>query len=336
MQSGCYLSIMRIALSHTDAFVAYRNGICDNAFHTPRINIPDDFVPQLSLQEALLVSEKYGTSIPLSCAVANKSSRRSGRLLTSKVYSQHGTLPAFIQLGRHSYIVSPELCALGLASKFDIVDITIAISELCSGYSPNSSQAQTGFRAHAPLSSLARMTSFSESLTRICGLPKLRKAALYAVEDAASPMESLLALLLSLPAEMGGYGLPKPMLNAPLLNKDATRKESFVRTNRPQQGELYGDLVFAEQNLIVEYASKSIHENTWDKDMLRINKLLDEGYKTVSIGPRQVLDAAEMNKNAGIIARQLNCSLPAKTPQWISANRKLREKLLNANLMNSQ
>lgn len=318
--------LMRVAIARQDALSAYRCGIDDRALSQSRVCLPEEFVPKIHWTEAIKLREKYGTGIPLCCLVARPESRRCLKALTCKVSSQIAARESFLALGGDSYIASPELCAFGIAKQCDVIETALVISELCSLYSLSISP-DSGFRSRPPLSSLEQMTRLANDLKRAKGLKVFLEAIGLSVQDSASPMETAVALLLSLPSRYGGFSLPKPEMNWMVRGKEALR-DAAVKGTHVSKGSLFGDLVFLEHNLIVEYASKKHHQDHWDSDMIRYNELVDDGFKVVSITPTQLFDATKMMSVAGTIARQLGCVLPSATPEWASRNMRLRKLLL--------
>lgn len=317
---------MKVAIARGDALSAYRRGINDRVLSEGRVCLPEEFVPVLPWTEAVMLKEKYGTGIPLSCLVARSESRRCLKTLTCKVASQLAARESFVALGSASYIASPELCAFGIAKESDAVKTALVISEFCGLYSLVGPQ-EGGFRSRAPLSSLERMRQLADGLSHARGLNVFREAIDLSVQDSASPMETAVALLLSLPSRYGGFSLPKPEMNW-MVRGNETLRDAAVKGTHVSKGSLFGDLVYLEHNLIVEYASKKHHQDHWDSDMIRYNELVDDGFKVVSITPTQLFDATKMMNIAGTIARQLGCELPSATPEWASRNKRLREILL--------
>ncbi len=317
---------MKIAIDRNDAFAAYRNGICDNAFQMARVPLPAGFIPKLTWREAMGLHEKYATGVPLRCFVARDCDRRNSDTLKCGVSTQAAALASLIQLSDENYIVSPELCALGIAKEADVVSTALAITELCSAYSL-AGNGSDGYRSRLPLSSLQRMDCLPLQLKYTKGLACFREACRIAVECAASPMEAVLALLLCMPARLGGYGLPRPLLNPLLSSQGVDADKSFVLTGAPEHGALYGDLVFEGRGLVVEYASKLNHADRWDQDMLRANELLDMGFTVISVTPSELFDQKRTHALVEKIARQLGLGLPLTRPGWNKVNAELRARL---------
>lgn len=317
---------MKIAIDRNDAFAAYRHGICDNVFRVPRVSLPAAFVPELKWREAVGLHEKYSTEIPLHCLVAYDYLRRNSDTLKCGVSTQAAALSSFVRLNGENFIVSPEMCAFGIAKEADLVSTVFAITELCSAFSLVGA-AGSGYRTHLPFSTLERMNRLASQLKYVSGLVRFREACQLSVECAASPMEAVLALLLCLPEQLGGYGLPRPLLNPLLLSDGVDANKSFILTGAPEQGAFYGDLVFEDKRIVIEYASKQNHEQRWDRDMLRANELLDRGFTVMSVTPSELFDQKRMHLLVGKIARQLGLEIPLTRPGWNQANIELRSRL---------
>ena len=177
------------------------------------------------------------------------------------------------------------------------------------------------------MAELDQLTEFAASLHGVRGMHKMLKACALAFDDSNSPMETILALMLSLPEGLGGYSLPKPQLNVAVVGYMGKRPQSFVRTGEPLYGVRYGDVVYPDQHLVVEYLSKAHHEGRWDADALRSNELADAGFDVISVTPAQVYAPYEMDKVAGQIARKLSAELPELSIAWRERNAGLREQL---------
>ena len=98
--------------------------------------------------------------------------------------------------------------------------------------------------------------------------------------------ESQLALMLSLPCRMGGYGLSKPLLNARL--KNSLRE---------------ADLLWLENKLVVEYESNQHHATVESpgKDSTRRTKIELLGFRVITATNEQVTNYCLMDGLAHLI-----------------------------------
>jgi hypothetical protein len=120
------------------------------------------------------------------------------------------------------------------------------------------------------------------------------------MDGAASPMESAIALLLTLPYKRGGYCLPQPELNR-RIDLDATAKrlagQSFCR----------GDLCWPDSCLDLEYLGRSSHDALPNmlKDRGRTLAIEHMGYEVIEITREQALDLFAFDVVARRVASHL-------------------------------
>lgn len=144
--------------------------------------------------------------------------------------------------------------------------------------------------------------SYLGQMGTVRGIERAREVASLAFACAASPMETLLALMLSLPQSMGGFGLPRPKLNwqVPM---DQTERE------RVSQDKIIADLCWPQQNVIVEYYGWDDHFGAGPHkvalDLARANSLSTLGWTVLHVTFEQINTAAGIS----LLARQLAAAL---------------------------
>ena len=125
-------------------------------------------------------------------------------------------------------------------------------------------------------------------------------AARLAFDGAASPMEAKLALLLSLPTRLGGFGLPRPQLNRPFaLSPEA----QLVYPHTPCRL----DLSWPGTDLDVEYDGSG-DEHSGDmhaKDVARLAALRLDGVDVLVLAKQQVYDPRAFAQMVQVIAGKL-------------------------------
>lgn len=126
-----------------------------------------------------------------------------------------------------------------------------------------------------PLVTLENQHAFLGTHPNLYGASRVREALGLAFDRSASPMESALALMLSLPVEAGGFGLPKPELN----KKVPTEQFESMWDGGPV---ITPDLLWEECKVAVEYESDEFHGRLGagkaDVDAVRANVLTAMGY----------------------------------------------------------
>lgn len=99
---------------------------------------------------------------------------------------------------------------LQMAESFPLETLVVAGMELCGRYAVSREGA---ISSRCPLTSASRLRRFVGQAEGMRGVKKARRALRFVMDDSASPMETSLALLLSMPRSLGGYGLPRPVMN---------------------------------------------------------------------------------------------------------------------------
>lgn len=152
---------------------------------------------------------------------------------------------------------------------------------------------------------------------------RARKALRLAANGSASPMETALFLMLTLPTEMGGFGLPKPELNA----------DSGVVLHGVH---LRPDLMWRLARVVVEYDSSEFHSDLGrdktDRDIERANALRAAGFTVLETTPGIVSRPASVATLAEQIASLVGVSLRETSEE----QRRTRERLMRTLLTGQQ
>lgn len=115
------------------------------------------------------------------------------------------------------FVTSPEFTYLQVASKLDFIGTILAGSALCSDYFLNQNgHGGVSQRQNGPLTNRAAIAKFLAMQERKRGIIPAKRALQHIVEKARSPREALLALLLCLPYNLGGFNLGTVELNRPI------------------------------------------------------------------------------------------------------------------------
>ena len=102
---------------------------------------------------------------------------------------------------------TPEATFFQLGNSLSLVQLITIGYELCGSYGLND-QADKGFVRKDPRSNPQFIKRYLDKCSRLHGIKTAKRASNYVVEGSASPMESLLSMLLCLPPLLGGFGLP--------------------------------------------------------------------------------------------------------------------------------
>lgn len=240
---------------------------------------------------------------------------------------------SFVRLSQDACVESPELSFVRMATGSGIGRLAEYGCEMAGWYALSSSEA--GFRACAPVTGVERLRSYLSRAVGIAGVKSARRAAKYVVDGAASPMETVLYLLLCLPNALGGYGIPAPVMNARLaLTRSTCRFEgrhSFAPGEQTGGRFRVCDLYWPEFRLAVEYDGYRYHasKEQLGSDAVRRNELTERGVAVITVTAMQIRDFDRMED----VARQVMRRLGMRADRWrmgSSAQRSaLRRELLS-------
>lgn len=146
------------------------------------------------------------------------------------------------------------------------------------------------------------------------------RAADLAFDRSASPMETAVALMLTLPLEFGGFGLPRPDLNAPVDTAE-------VRGKLSDSDEVTPDELWRDRFVALEYDSVEFHgqlgPSQLTKDARRANVLTAMGYKVFRVTPGLVESLQGMKLLAQQLAHALGVVLVEPSEMEMVRRRKL-------------
>lgn len=250
--------------------------------------------------------------------VPSNSAKRKSRIATFHVCS--GILPhgSIVRIGPGELISSPELCFTQMAQTLSLPETVQLGYELCGTYALNN-DAMHGMVRRDPLTSPQRIQDFLAAQKLHGGIQRARKALRYILSASASPMETVLAMLLFLPRTHGGYGLPAPTLNGKVLIERHGRTERFIC-----------DMIWPHHKLAVEYDSDMVHtgREKINLDSRRRSTLESNGIRVLTVTKDQVKYVDCLDEVAQSIARSLNVRIRTTCKDWPSKQSALRRAIV--------
>jgi len=232
-----------------------------------------------------------------------------------------------MNIGERLMVCTPEFCFLQMAESFTLIKLIELGYELSGGYSIPLANEQVvperGFYNRAPLTSAKKLRVFLNGMTGVKGHQKAMQALRYTLDGSASPMETKLAMFLTLPYKLGGFGFSLPDMN---------KRIPLIKNTKKYSGKAYYicDLFWSDEKVAVEYDSDQQHTGS-DRiayDSKRRNALNSLGIRIVSITKQQLYDSVELESAARTIAGYMNKRLFSKESNFAAAHRKLRKQLL--------
>ncbi|MDR2715214.1 MAG: hypothetical protein LBB46_00510 [Coriobacteriaceae bacterium] len=288
-----------------------------------------DVVPpsELPTVEPLESSE---LTLPLHIMLGDPNARRVSQAISQTV-KQHvfrakSPVGCFINVGGGPIVSSPEFCFLQMAGKLSLIELISLGYELCGTYSMPVPSVQElpawGFYSREPLTSTKKLGAFVDNMSGVKGVQKAKRALRYLQDGSASPMETNLTILLTLPYKLGGYGFPLPKLNSRIVP---------VKSAKQTAGKIFYscDLFWPDYDLAVEYDSDFFHTGSERiaEDSKRRNTLSSIGVLVITVTNRQIRSTTEFEKAAKLIAGNMDRRLLYKNPGFATAHRELRSQL---------
>ena len=326
-RSRRYARLMGLVLTDISAIEAYRR---DRAFGSrPVAALPfgkarglDSVRPRAAELRELDQRGYASLSRPVHVLVPHRDMRIAVDDVTWHVWS--GSLPksgaGFRRGAQEVFLASPELAMLHYASHVDLTESIAVAFELCGTYRLG---GPLGFERADPLTSAKRLSWFASGVQGARGVERLRRIAGRVLVGSASPMETALVMLLSMPCTLGGYGLPAPSLNVRI---DVSSKNELNQSKRYYVADLY----WAEAHFAIEYDSDRWHvgPERIGQDAARRNALLFQGINVVTVCSKQIMSESKMDDIARITARALGRSVRPRVKEWRKRNRELRRVVL--------
>lgn len=299
-----------LILSHISAYEYWRSALSVNAESRIGIKlvqghpgIPSRAIKTPAEAKRFLFDspaiKQLSPSTPIHVFRPNKAQGRiSSRICLHKAPAHHSAINAFsVEDGLG--VTSPELCFLQLSALLDLPNLILAGCELCAKFRYPIDESERLVKA-TPATTPQSITRFLDSHPSSYGIRKARRALKSIIPLAASPAEITLALLLSLPCSLGGYGLPKPSLN------EEVRLAKSARRLTPK-GYFCTDLYWRDMKLDVEYDGQLDHSSHADRsnDANRANILDLMGITVLRITRDQLFSRKNMDANVAVIAKRL-------------------------------
>lgn len=280
---------------------------------------------------------------PLSVLVSDAGSRRRTGKVRCRMWSTTVPSGAFVRVGASVYVSSPEFTFAQIARDCTLVELIKIGYELCGMYALSNGNDLTifdggiaaGFRYRNPVTTVRKLSAFLKRAKGSDGLARARRAVKYIIDNSASPRETELAMILTLPFSLGGYGLPAPMLNCQvdLGVKSVTCKGPTLLSlvdRQAQKNEFrICDLYWADAKLDIEYDSDFYHVGAEKiaQDANRRNDLESRGITVITVTNKQILSWKRMDEVACHAAKRIGKRIRQEYRFLTPERRELRKAL---------
>lgn len=267
---------------------------------------------------------------PSDLLVARRQDRRSLRDVRCHVCTT--SLPAkclhpIVHRGRPvpgAFACSPELAFVQVAPGLELPELVLLGLELCGSYRRihGDGENETAFKC-PPVTSRARLERFVAKAGGMRGRDNALRALRWIRDGSASPAESVLATLFTLPWRYGGANLGTFSLNS-TLRLDASAAMLFGRD------EITPDILFDDPRYPVEYDSKKFHSTVEQAefDERRRNAYASLGMGCTVIRPRHMNADHKIDAVTEAIRRNLNRRVQRLPESYDEAHENLLAMLL--------
>lgn len=265
-----------------------------------------------------------GCKLPLRVLVSDVCARTEAEDIASRLWG--GDLPgaSFVDAGEGFLVSTPEFCFLQMASQLTLVQLIQLGFELCGTYALVAADEPAVNRG-ASLTTASKLRAFLEKSPNAYARRKALRAVHYVVDGSASPMETVLSMLLCLPYGLGGYGIERPLLNHRIDIPQSAKKSA-------SKSYCECDLFWPKANLAVEYDSDLYHtgEDKIARDAMRRTTLIASDIAVVTVTNMQLVSGELLNKVAQLIAKQTGKRLRYRDPEFTQKHYELRNELLES------
>lgn len=237
--------------------------------------------------------------MPFDCLTRNRAVCSSSPIKRIHLHQHDFSAGDIYELKGIARICSPAFAALLESKKLSFIQMLLLLFEICGTYTTDLTGIGTKYNAH-PLCSRSDLKRFVKTHSQLHGSKAFDRALDYLADNSASPFETKLSLLLSLPHRYGGYGLGMPVMNYRVC---ATPQAQAIAGRR----RFYCDLAWPKEKVDVEYQSKEHHEGRSSRlsDSRRAHALASMGWTVIGITDTEILNMHDMDVIAHIIERKL-------------------------------
>ena len=202
--------------------------------------------------------------------------------------------------------------------------MVLVVCEFMGTYRLGTQASPTNYQV-APILTRNHVDAFMDSVSYLYGRERLKRTLDLAFNHSASPMETALALMLSLPEAYGGYGLPKPKLNREL----PVGHHELLWSGGPR---ITPDLLWPDNKLVIEYDSNERHGSAGPHkladDATRTNVLTTLGYSVLRVTTLNIQSPSDTERLARQVSEKLGVPFPEEDEVMHIRRAKLRALLL--------
>ncbi|MDO4848869.1 MAG: hypothetical protein Q4B45_03725 [Coriobacteriia bacterium] len=212
------------------------------------------------------------------------------------------------------YLCSPATLFAQMAKGLPLAELICLGYELCGRYSHFAPEA-SGFYDRPALLTKERARRALGELGGMRGIGQARRALSFVSDGARSPMETIAACELTLPAELGGHGFAQPCLNFEIELDSVAAGLAGKKLCRV-------DIAWPGAKVGIEYNGREFHPDP-TRDRKRVEALEHMGWTIRTVEMSDLTDLRRLDA----IARTLEGKAPRRKGCDASAGRRQRQAL---------
>ena len=241
----------------------------------------------------------------LDVIVPSQEHRRCWSGIKAHVLPSRVSRASFCQLSEDIMVACPALCLLQCANELDLIGTIKLAMSLCGIYRLTGDNQNRSIFSRKPLLAPDEAESFLVGLDGVHGVKTMRQALRYTLPNSGSPKETEMVLPLYLPRRLGGFGLPKPEMNAVIPLDDHAAAICGSRS-------VVCDALWRNAYTAFEYQSREHHDNqrAYGHDYARQLALESMGYVVKFVTNDQLRSIEQMTELARILAARAGIRMP--------------------------
>lgn len=266
-----------------------------------------EFAPDVEV--ASEIADEFGvtSSEQPEVLVGRQQDRRSNGSLITHLWKEAPPENSFYHLEEGIYLPTPCFCLLQQARELHFINLCQMLGYYL-GTEEIKQVTEDGIRSITlpPLVTEEELWLYLKEAKGMKGVAPLRRALQYTCAGAASPQETNLQLMLTLPATCYGYGLKPPIMNYEI---PLSPKAQLLYNRKSCRVDLY----WKEADMGLEYQGEE-HGKQLGKDYARFFALSVEGKNVLYLAKEQLHDANQMDYVAHRVAAAIGADVDG--PWW--------------------
>ena len=261
---------------------------------------------------------------PLDLLIDTPSSRRRWSGVNCHLIMDNLPSESFMQLDVGIFVASPALCLIQQAQNLSRIGLIKLAMSFCGIYQLEGDIEREPF-SRKPITTPQEIMDYLGRAEGMKGVQRVADAMKWVLPNSGSPMETRMVLPLYLSRHLGGYGLPRPSMNAAIrLSDEATLIAG--------QRHCFADalwIVKGKRPFIEEYQSRENHDiaEKYGSDYGRQLALQHDRYTVQFVTSVQLNSPAQLNELARLVAKHTGTWLPDSAYKWDDLRTKMNQEV---------